>query len=931
MDKFVVVDIETTGQTPSQGDQMIEIGMVMVENGQLVDEYTTLLHPLKEIPSFISNLTGICDQDVVDAPSFKDVADDVLTYFADAYLVAHNVPFDLGFLNYELQSLGHPPIKQPVIDTVELARILLPKAPGYKLGQLSDYLSLQHNDPHRALSDAYVTAKLLLHLFQKMEQLPYETLHQLQRFEQSFKSDLSELLENKMDNASFEEERHDLEIFRGIAVKKEAVATTSEQGILPTFGEMLDEIYPLKGSIDHQIPHYEERTGQRVMSETIFDAFRAKKHALIEAGTGTGKSLAYLLPAIFESVQTGKRIVISTHLTQLQSQLLDKEIPLLKQVLTFPFEVALLKGRQHYISLKKFEKELFSEQQGNYDIVLSKMILLVWLTETTTGDIDEIQLPSSGAILFNRISSEAEGVADPTSPWFSRSFYQRAKRQAQKANVIIVNHALLCTDMTNDFQLLPTYKKAIIDEAHQLEATAAKHFGLKIDYVTIQYLLNNVGKIQEGSLISRLTREHEILDEFYHKSDWNQLLEFTKLETDDLFRSIFRYVTRQMKRKSDYTDVGRVQYRFDNHANTDSKWSVIKEMTARLTFYVRDVIHYLYQFYEKAKQINADLEDEFEELQTHIDRLQEVIDHLEELFLSYNEDDVKWIEIDAHGAKNAVYIYKEPIHVSDRLAEALFQKKESIILTSATLTVNGSFAYIKERLGLTNSEPVTDIVESSYPYEKQVQLMVPNDFPNLKEGKQEAFIYATCEAIYSLATVTNGRMLVLFTSYDMLRKAHKIFKDFMEEQEFIVIAQGISSGSRSRLKKNFQAFDKAILLGTSSFWEGIDIPGEALSCIVIVRLPFQPPNHPTYQAKAEQMKADGKNPFMDVALPNAVIRFRQGFGRLIRASTDRGIVFVCDDRMMKARYGSYFTASIPTVPITYDSTNILIEKASSWL
>lgn len=244
--------------------------------------------------------------------------------------------------------------------------------------------------------------------------------------------------------------------------------------------------------------------------------------------------------------------------------------------------------------------------------------------------------------------------------------------------------------------------------------------------------------------------------------------------------------------------------------------------------------------------------------------------------------------------------------------------------------MKNSFDYIQKRLGLITDRLITKKIASPFSYKNQVQLLVPNDFPDIKYGNIDDFIYATCEAILSLAEITEGRMLVLFTSYDMLKKSYTLLKETIDTGKYVLIGQGITSGSRSRLKKNFQTFDHAILLGTSSFWEGVDIPGDDLSCLVIVRLPFQPPNHPVFEAKSNLLKEAGKNAFMDLSLPNAVIKFKQGFGRLIRSSSDRGIVFICDARIIKTRYGKYFTDSIPDVPISFNSTQELLDKAEEW-
>jgi len=926
MNRFVVLDLETTGNLSVGQDKIIEVGMVVIENNEIIDEFSTMLYPGKSIPPFITQLTGIKDEDVADAPSFSEMADVIVEILKDSYLIAHNVPFDLGFLNAELSAIGKPRLKNRVLDTVELTRIFYPHAPGYKLGILADFLNIEHENPHRALSDAYVTAKLFIKLQEKISSLPYETIEQLLKIEKILKSDLYELLNQQLEALVFKAEENEYTSFRGLAFRNVLPKKRKNITISSSYGEYLDSIYEDGGTMETIIKKYEKRDGQRVMSEDIYDSFQAHKHALIEAETGTGKSLAYLIPSIYEAVKSNKKIIISTYTTQLQSQLLEEEIPLIKSLVPFPFKVALLKGKQHYISIEKFANELDSGQQDNYDIALTKAMILIWLLETETGDIDELHLPSHGQLFYKRVSADVEGNADPTSPWFKYSYYQKAKRNAQLADIIITNHALLCSDIFHDYQYLPSYDKAIIDEAHHLEETASRHYGLKLDYVNMQHLFNQVGGFGDGKWLDSLTLSDSSNLDKNAKDRWNDLLTLSKYELDDLFRTIFQYVLNKNGTKKVLSDVGRIQYRYKENDEVEKNWNLIKEMATRLTFYIRDMIHFLTQLSQ-----DLDTKEAKDETERRIEILQSFIDGLEMLFLMDNDSvSVKWIEIEAYGAKNAVYLYSEPVNISSILQEEFFAVKESVILTSATLTMRNSFNFIQRRLGIPKDKLFTKKISSPFSYDKQVRVMIPSDFPETSYDNMDNFIAATCESILSLAEITNGRMLVLFTSYDMLKKSYYLLKELMENEKFVLIAQGISSGSRERLKKNFQTFDQSILLGTSSFWEGVDIPGDDLSCLMIVRLPFQPPNHPVYEAKAADMKANGGNAFYDLALPNAVIRFKQGFGRLIRSTNDRGIVFVCDARIIKSSYGKYFIDSIPEVPIAFDTTTQLMKKAKDW-
>ncbi|MDY0396580.1 exonuclease domain-containing protein [Virgibacillus halophilus] len=589
MEKFVVIDLETTGHSAVKGDKIIEVGIVVIEKGAITKEFSTFLNPGKEIPSFISNLTSITNQDVAEAPMFAEVAEEIVSYFQSGYLIAHNVPFDLGFLNQELKMAGLPALRNPVLDTVELARVLYPQAPSYKLGELAALLDITHDKPHRAVSDAYVTAKLLLRLKEKLELLPYETIEHLLKLEKTFKSDLSELLRKRQNDLLFSTS-DDFDVYRGIALKRinETGESYFEEQVLPPFGEYLDDVYEENGYLEKMLTNFEKRSGQREMSETIFDAFQTGRHALIEAGTGTGKSLAYLIPAIFEAIKHNKRIVISTYTTQLQTQLMEEDIPLVKTILPFTFSAALLKGKQHFISLERLEEELLADEY-NYDIALTKAMILVWLTETVTGDIDELHLPTSGKYFAGNISAESEGQSDQSSSWTNKSFYQRAKNKAIKADIVITNHALLCTDMYHEYQFLPSYDHLIIDEAHHLEETASKRYGLKLDYVHMLYELNKIGAATEDKWLASLLDEFTELADLEAIRRWDGQFEATKHEIDDLFRMIFQYVSSQNKSDKSLSDIGRIQYRLLSEDDKNSAWQIIQEMAGRLLSLLRDL------------------------------------------------------------------------------------------------------------------------------------------------------------------------------------------------------------------------------------------------------------------------------------------------------------------------------------------------------
>lgn len=935
MNRYVVIDLETTGHASQKDDKIIEIGIVVIENQQIQSQYSTFLNPKRKIPSFISKLTGIYDSDVADAPYFEDVADEVYAMFKDSYLIAHNVPFDMGFLNDEFVACGREPLNCLKLDTVELSRILYPGAPGYKLSQIASYIGIEHEEPHRALADAYVTAQLFLGLYKKLASLPLQTISHLINIEKNLKSDLYFSLKTfEKIQMKADVQRDDMIVYRGLAFKNHLLNEEEKtEPIVDSYGTYLDDLYKEEGTLEKHMKRYEKRQGQREMSDTIYHAFQSKQHCVIEAETGTGKTLGYLLPAIYESLTTGSSILVSTYTTQLQAQILESEIPTLKSIIPYPFSVVLLKGKSHYLSLNKLEAELYDSALDNYDIALTKAMLLVWITETSSGDIDEIQLPTSGYYFYKKISAQAESNKNhEDATWSQYNYYQVARKRAEHANLIITNHALLCTDIIKDYQLLPPYEKVIIDEAHHIEKAVSHKFGLSIDYIQMQFTLNQIGMSEDRHWMNQTSFQSPELFKDFITKQWDHTFQDTKYEIDELFRYLFIYVTKHVKEKNSYGDTGRIQYRYNKEKEDQSKWTTIEDMTRRVIFKMKELIIMLRVLDSNImKQTERDYPQILEQIKSHIGKLTTFNEQLTHLFLENSSGkNVKWIEVEAQGAKNAVYLYSEPVTIQKLFKERFLNQKETVIFTSATLTMKGSFSYIEDCLGLDHEQIITEKIKSPFSYKDQVQLLIPNDFPDINMNQSEDYIFATCEAILSLAEVTDGRMLVLFTSFDMLKKTYHLLRELMEGEQYMLIAQGISSGSRERLKKNFQSIEQSILLGTNSFWEGVDIPGDDLSCLVIARLPFQPPNHPIFEAKAHELESLGKNSFYDLSLPTAVIRFKQGFGRLIRSNTDRGIVFVCDSRIKKSTYGKNFIQSIPDVPIEYDSTRNLIEISRKW-
>jgi ATP-dependent DNA helicase DinG len=922
--KFVVIDLETTGNSPKKGDKIIQFAAVVIEKGKIVNRFSSLINPKMKIPIFIEELTGINDEMIKNAPCFEDLAEKIQSLLEDAYFVAHNVLFDLSFLQEELLNANQEGFFGSVIDTVEMARFLFPTIDSYKLNDLANSMGFSHSRPHQADSDAEVTAELLLYFLNRMKSIPLTTCQQLSELSGGLKSDIQllfeDLVESKVHN--LENWPLHLEKVNGLVIKKPVSINESTPN-----NEAEEYLFPRSDLGKHErmknaFNHYKNRDGQFLMMNEVYDAFTAQHHIVLEAGTGIGKSIGYLLPAAYFSKATGNKIMISTYTTQLQSQLIENDIPLLNRILPFNINIALLKGKSHYICLSKFEESL-QDLEDNYDSCLTKMQILVWLLETESGDVDELNLSSGGQIFWNRVRHGKEDKQG-NELWKEKDFYLRAKQRVGEADLIITNHALLLTDFSQSYQILPDIDYIVLDEGHHFHKVATKYFGAQLDYFKIRLLFNQFGLREQKQLLYKLDM---VLKNEKGSIDFKKIFMVMSdlfFEMDEFFKTIRIYVKKLSKLEPSHKISQRI-----NRKENDFK--LLLHSAERFSFKIKELMDSLellpsllentllekdYHIVEELKQLNLELS-----------RLRE---NIKRIFLNGAEQDVTWIDIDFRSYQNTTTVYLQPVSISNQLQELFFLKKKSVIITSATLSVDNHFSYILHELGLKDSTK-TICVPSPFDYRNKVKVFVPQDLPDIRSVSNEEYVAAITEQIISIAEVTKGRILTLFTAQDMLRKTYTLMKESGLLEDYALIAQGISSGSRSRLTRNFQKFDKAILFGTSSFWEGIDIPGEDLSCLIMVRLPFTPPDDPFMEAKCDETKRLGGNPFLENSLPEAVLKFKQGFGRLIRTEQDKGVFIIFDRRIVTAKYGKSFINSIPDVDVMEMKNEEILKKIRFWL
>ncbi|MEI5907221.1 ATP-dependent DNA helicase DinG [Bacillus spongiae] len=928
LQRMVVMDLETTGNAPKKGDKIIQLSAVIIENGKIVDQFTSFLNPQQPIPVFIEELTGINHSIVKGAPLFKDIAPKIEKLVEGAIFVAHNVQFDLTFLQSELMESEVNPFSGPTIDTVELAKIILPTADSYKLSDLSEQFSFQHDRPHQADSDAMVTAELLLMFMDKIQKLPLMTLKKLSELAKDLRSDLDLLFDYFVQQKEkyVEELPVSLESYRGLVIGK------NEQSSKVEAKECIHYPYTEKKKLQtlKQMDTFEKRTSQLEMMDNIYDSFKNGQHCMIEAGTGIGKSIAYLLPAAYHSYQSNKTVVVSTHTIQLQGQLLEKEIPTLKKLLPFSIMVSLLKGKSHYLNLYKFE-QLLKEEDKQYDTVMTKMQILVWLLDTEAGDVDELNLSSGGKLFWNRLKHDGDLISNHKNPWIEWDFYTRAKRQASAANIVITNHSMLLTDVKTGGTTLPEYDYLIIDEAHHLEGVARRYLGRSLDFLSARFLMGQLGTLEQKQLFYKLDQliHRHALSIPYHPFEVDSLIGNSFEELYEFFQ-LLGEVLRPMKmthashkKKISFHNSSGQKWKKPLLYSAERVYSSVREVEESLRKVVEHVMKYYPTLTHREKVF-------LQECHLFIKEWEELSTSLNQMILQEEEEEVVWLEGDIRSIPNSLELTTQPISVGKLLEELLYKRKQSIILTSATLTVEGSFSYFQDAIGLKNNVTSFQFL-SPFAFKEKSKLLVPTDIPDIQSVSLEEYSEAIASHLIPIAEATKGRMLILFTSYEMLKMTYDLMKESGLLEDYILMAQGITGGSRQRLTKNFQRFEKAILFGTNSFWEGVDIPGDDLSCLVLVRLPFSSPEEPINKVKSQKLQQLGKNPFYSYSLPEAVIRFKQGVGRLLRRSSDRGVIIVFDRRIHTTRYGNAFLKSIPDIPVRQEPLEGMIDVIENWL
>ncbi len=672
---------------------------------------------------------------------------------------------------------------------------------------------------------------------------------------------------------------------------------------------------------------YEDRATQRQMARAIATLFNEGGIRLAEAGTGTGKSVAYLLPAIRWAAANRERVVVSTNTINLQEQLVGKDLPLLRRMLDEPFRFALVKGRSNYISIRR--AKLAAAAQGSlfekpHERELTA--LLSWLETTADGSLQDLPFQPAPEV-WEEVASETDVCLRAKCPHFQQCFYQQARREAALADVLVVNHSLLFSDLALRYAqqnytapaVLPPYRHVIIDEAHNLEESATSHLGARVSRRGLLRALGRVDRRGKGILLSieqrlLVDRSDDLLRQnaLHEIDELRPLVERTRDHAALLFDRLQDLVTRAPD------GVLRMGDEFPATAEwTASLEPVFENLTVSLAGIVRGVRR-LIELIMADRDWATNLAEPLLELQAAAGRLQSGDDALRLVLAPPAAETVpmvRWVERRGPPGDDAnVALHAAPVEIGDALRDALFERADTVVLTSATLTTRDGFGFLRGRLGLNAGG--LRIHEEAYPspfeFETQTVIAIPTDLPT-PGASDGPFDLATARVALDMARLSDGGLFVLFTSYRAMRAIAAELRRNGASTKWPLFVQG--EGSRARLLERFTDSGRGILLGVSSFWEGVDVPGEPLRALLIAKLPFMVPNEPLTAARLEAIERYGGSGFRDYLLPHAALRLKQGFGRLIRARTDRGAVVLLDRRVLEKGYGRYFLDSLPPAPV----------------
>ena len=931
--EFVAIDLETTGFDRA-ADRIIEIAAVRFDRDGARERFSTFVSPGRPIPPAIRMLTSITDDDVAGALPPSRAAAELAVFLAGQPVVGHNVAFDLAFL---AEAGLH--IEAPAFDTLELASVLLPTATQLDLSSLAAGLAVEVSHRHRALPDAEATGAVLLRLLERLEALPLATLRDLVRLAEQSGWGLGALFDDALARREVEPQ-----------VAPPAPGTSRlgarppgplpaplrprEGGYAPVTEADVERVFDEASRRADLLPGFEARSGQLAMARAVAGNIAHHGHLAVEAGTGTGKSLAYLVPALLHALRSGERVVVSTQTLNLQEQLGERDLPaaaaLVEAAEGAPpgaLRSAVLKGRANYLCLERWTQSLEAETERSVEEARLLARVAVWLDETVSGDVAELYLRSDDRRHWRALAADTNDCLARRCPFVREGscFLQRSRAEAAAAHVVVANHALLLVNAASDDQVLPPFRHLVIDEAQRLEGVATDQFGGSLSLAELGQFLDEAAAGGRGSSsLAAGLRTAATLDPMPLSpaaglaplaDDLIAAATRVRDRLPDLEATLAAYVEEFADRR------GEPRVLITAGRRAQPLWGDVEEAAMHVELTLVELGRRLLQAQSVVAGLPPGSAPALDSLRGGLARAAETAarhaETLREGALRADPELIVWLSIDGRGPRVRV----APLDVSERLVDELYARRDSVLATSATLTTQGSFDFSVRRLGLL--DPDTLDAGSPFDYERAALAIVVEDLPEPDAPDYEALAHRVLAAATRAA---GGRTLALYTSHGAVRAAAAALREPLAADGIALLAHDIDGGP-ARLLRALAERPRSLVLGTAAFWEGVDVRGEALSQLALARLPFPVPTDPIHAARA----ALHDDPFAEYTLPQAVLRFRQGFGRLIRGPEERGVFLILDARVRTREYGAAFLEALPPCEIRVLPSSKVPRAVAAWL
>ncbi len=919
---YVVVDLETTG-LDSNFDQIIEIGAVKIKRGLIIDTFSSLIKINQALPSKIIELTGIDDDMLYTAPPLGEVILAFEAFIGNSHLIAHNADFDSEFLSRVWAD------DRPWLDTIKLAQIAFPTLNSYSLANLCAALNIENQSAHRALGDALATAEVFINARRALDSLPPKAKADILLLAGEHISPLDDLLRKYLNADTL-----------GLNLEQEQIPRYTPREIDETYQvpkALIQEFFGTGGIFEQNVEHFCYRNQQVIMADQVADSLNNKQFLLAEAGTGSGKSLAYLLPSALFALNSGQKVGISTHTKNLQEQLLKKDIPLLAAHLDQPLRTALLKGRSNYLCRRMYRANLHNTDQ---QIRFFMMRIASWQAQSLNGDGSELNIAYYDKWRWQRICAASENCDSGCTYFKGGCYVTKARRETERADIVVLNHALLIANATLEGGFLANLPYLVIDEAHHLEDVAEDQLTETVEFYQLLRLSGRISRRERGKQQGLLESLKRQVDDFVLSESKAELLDQHNQRIEEnlesqiaLAEAFFRQLQLIFSNLAAKELFFPAKIRLLNKHRQQAAWGDLElagqSLAAAITATAKNLTLLADFYFHLQAENEINNREELNSLAAQFSQAALSINH----WLAEPGDAqeiVCWLEFSA--ADKYPELKVAPLELGTLLNKCLYDNSEAIIFSSATMTTGQSFSYFKQRLGLDLiTKPLQEtVLPSPFNYQEQALFTICNNLPDWSKAEELKAQVAIATSLEHLILASKGRALVLFTSHYQLRAVNDLLKERLAEAGITLLAQGLS-GQAGQLVSRLAKEDRCCIFGAASFWEGVDISGSALSLLVIVRLPFWPPNTPTLAARMEKIEQNGGSSFFEYSLPQAILRFKQGFGRLIRSIDDKGAFCVLDGRILSKGYGRNFIKSLPTMQMIRGSSEDLAKQIEDWL